>query len=40
MPFLYSNEIWGNELKEIGASWAVFINFMGKQVTLTMLKIC
>lgn len=29
VPFLYSAEVWPNEGREIGMSWAVFWNFLG-----------
>lgn len=29
IPFLYSAEVWQNEAREIGMSWAVFWNFLG-----------
>ncbi|OCL04055.1 hypothetical protein AOQ84DRAFT_226472 [Glonium stellatum] len=30
IPFLYSAEVWQNEAREIGMSWAVFWNFLGE----------
>jgi MFS family permease len=29
VPFLYSAEVWPNEGREVGMSWAVFWNFLG-----------
>ncbi|KAE9378467.1 MFS general substrate transporter [Stipitochalara longipes BDJ] len=29
VPFVYSSEVWPNEGREIGMSWAVFWNFLG-----------